>query len=233
VADSDLDKAIAQTAKGEDLPAMITWRRTDVAAKMSLALLAAEPQRARYRAQLIAAANVVVQHALTEGYRVPHAPTQDGRYVWGSNSFILNNMLVLASAYDFSGKDEFRAATIWGMDYLLGRNARGQSYVTGYGERPAENPHHRFWAYQADARSPKPPPGVVVGGPNSDLQDPYVKAAGRKGCAPQKCYIDHIEAWSQNEVAINWNAPLYWTASWLNERHNPGNLPVETPKRGD
>ena len=71
-----------------------------------------------------------------------------------------------------------------GMDYLLGRNPLDQSYVTGYGERPLKNPHHRFWAHQANPKFPPPPPGVVSGGPNSGLQDPYVQAAGLAGCAP-------------------------------------------------
>lgn len=65
---------------------------------------------------------------------------------------------------------------------------------------------------------PKPPPGAVSGGPNTDLQDPYVRAAGLQGCAPQKCFIDHIEAYSVNEVAINWNAALAWSAIWLDAR---------------
>ena len=34
------------------------------------------------------------------------------------------------------------------------------------------------------------------------------------GCAPQFCYIDDIESWSTNELAINWNAALAWVASF-------------------
>jgi endoglucanase len=37
------------------------------------------------------------------------------------------------------------------------------------------------------------------------------------GCAPQKCWIDNIEAWAANEVTINWNAPLAWVAAYLDE----------------
>jgi endoglucanase len=103
------------------------------------------------------------------------------------------------------------------VDYLLGRNALGQSYVSGYGERPLQNPHHRFWAQQANPNYPPPPKGALSGGPNSGLQDPYVKAAGLAGCAPQRCFIDHIEAWSVNEITINWNAPLFWVTLWLND----------------
>jgi len=53
--------------------------------------------------------------------------------------------------------------------------------------------------------------------PNSGLQDPYVKAAGLTKCAPEKCFIDNAEAWSTNEITINWNAPLVWVTAWLDE----------------
>jgi endoglucanase len=101
---------------------------------------------------------------------------------------------------------------------VLGANPNDQSYLTGYGFRPLENPHHRFWAHQANRAFPSPPPGVLSGGPNSGLQDPYVQAAGLRGCAPMKCFADNIEAWSANEEAINWNAPLAWVAAFLDER---------------
>jgi len=52
-----------------------------------------------------------------------------------------------------------------------------------------------------------------------------VQAAGLAGCAPEKCFIDNIEAWSANEIAINWNAPLAWTAAFLDEK---GGAPPQT-----
>jgi len=39
----------------------------------------------------------------------------------------------------------------------------------------------------------------------------------RYGCAPQKCFIDNGEAWSANEVTINWNALLARVAAYLDE----------------
>jgi len=36
-----------------------------------------------------------------------------------------------------------------------------------------------------------------------------------KGRAPQRCFQDHIESYSTNEVAINWNAALAWVAGFL------------------
>jgi endoglucanase len=131
---------------------------------------------------------------------------------------LLNNLLVLGLASDFTDGRKYLNAVAAGMDYILGRNAMDQSYVTGYGGKPLANPHHRFWAYQANNKFPHAPPGAVSGGPNSGLQDPYVKAANLSGCAAEKCFVDNIEAWSTNEIAINWNAPLAWVLFFLDEK---------------
>jgi endoglucanase len=37
----------------------------------------------------------------------------------------------------------------------------------------------------------------------------------RGHCAPQTCWTDNARAYSVNEVAINWNAPLVWVSAWL------------------
>ncbi|MES1172280.1 MAG: glycoside hydrolase family 9 protein [Bacteroidota bacterium] len=56
-------------------------------------------------------------------------------------------------------------------------------------------------------------------GPNSGLQDPTIRSLGNKmmKCPPATCYVDHIESWSSNEVAINWNAPFAWVVAYLDE----------------
>jgi endoglucanase len=170
------------------------------------------------RTRIEHAADKYLQIAEKEGYRTLLARTADGKYVWGSNSFVLNNMLVVALAYDFTKQQKYLDGVVLGMDYLLGRNPLAQSYVTGYGERPLQNPHHRFWAHQVNAKYPKAPKGVVSGGPNSTADDPTSKGSGLRGCAAEKCYVDHAEAWSVNEIAINWNAPFAWTTAWLDEK---------------
>ena len=43
------------------------------------------------------------------------------------------------------------------------------------------------------------------------------QAVGLSGCPPQKCFVDHIEAWSVNEITINWNAPFAWVLAYLDE----------------
>ena len=78
-------------------------------------------------------------------------------------------------------------------------------------------PHHRAWAHQKDPKLPEAPPGAVSGGPNSTLQDPYIRKLGMSGCPPQTCYVDHIESYSTNEVAINWNGALAWYVAFLDD----------------
>ena len=124
-------------------------------------------------------------------------------------------------AHDFTKDSKYLNGVAAGMDYTMGRNPLDQSYVTGWGDRPLENPYHRFWCVQANPKYPPPPPGILSGGPNSAFEDPYMQSAGLQGCAPQKCFMDNGEAWSANEVTINWNAPLFWVAAYLDEKVGP------------
>lgn len=141
-------------------------------------------------------------------------------YCWGSNSMVMDNSMVMAYAYELTKDTKYLDGAVSGMDYILGRNPMDYSYVTGYGTHAVQNPHHRWWSYQADNSFPKAPNGVVVGGPNSGMEDPWVKGSGWKPgeIAPAKCYMDNIEAWSANECTINWNSPLAWLSAYLSQQ---------------
>ena len=109
----------------------------------------------------------------------------------------------------------YRAAALEGLDYLLGRNAIDLSYITGYGSRYAQNQHHRWFAASLDPSLPHPPAGALAGGPNSDVSDPVALATWPQGCKiAQTCYLDNIQSYSTNEIAINWNSALFWVANW-------------------
>jgi len=176
------------------------------------------------KANIRKAADYLVNVQKNQGYGVtieeyPINGSLSG-YPWASNSFIVNVGIVMGYSYDFSNDTKYLNALAESMDYILGRNPLYKSYVSGYGENALQNPHHRFWSNQVNPSFPKPPPGCLSGGPNSSLQDPYVQGQGFSvGKYPaQKCYIDHIESWSTNEITINWNAPLSWVAAYLDER---------------
>ena len=208
----------AATGQGEGM----SWQSTAALGTISLAVVPSAlpaPETQALRSAIVKRADAYLAIEASEGYLVPFRPSEmEKGYPWGSNSSIANNAVVLGLAFDLTKDKKYLNGVVEAMDYLLGRNPLDQSYITGYGSRPLANPHHRFWAHQANPAFPSAPPGAISGGPNSGLQDPYVKAAGLAGCAPMKCFVDNIEAWSANEITINWNAPLAWLSAFVDEQ---------------
>jgi endoglucanase len=124
-------------------------------------------------------------------------------FVWGSNSVAANQGILLIQAYKLSGDRKFLEHALANLDYLLGRNATGYSFVTGFGHKTPMFIHHR--PSEADD-IPEPVPGLLAGGPNPGRQD---------GCdypsdIPDEAYSDSVCSYASNEIAINWNAPLVY-----------------------
>ncbi|CAN5149556.1 glycoside hydrolase family 9 protein [soil metagenome] len=193
------------------------WASTAALGSLTLATVPnalPDADRALVRANIVAGAKAYMSEAYGQGYGLPVAGT---RYEWGSNGSLLSRAVILGSAFDYSGDWDLRNGALQAMDYVLGRNPLDQSYVTGYGARPVRNPHHRFWAHSADPAYPEPPAGALSGGPNNQVMTDDVAKTMIGKCAPQTCWYDDIRAYSLNEVAINWNAPLVWTAAFLDD----------------
>ena len=191
------------------------WGSTAALGTITLAITDGALDRAEQAAQrklIVAAADGFLAEEARSGYRLPYASTN---YGWGSNSNLLNRAMLLGVATRFTGEARYRDGMVDVMDYLLGRNPLDQSFISGFGARPLKNPHHRFWARSLDPHLPPPPPGVVSGGPNAHPADDIARTMGP--CAPQRCWKDHALAYSLNEVAINWNAPLVWVAAYLDD----------------
>ncbi|MCX5561895.1 glycoside hydrolase family 9 protein [Streptomyces sp. NBC_00038] len=209
------DRAYLSRVDTEITSAGFSWRDTGALADLTVVRLPSRfPDRmvAAARKRVLAVADGFVRDERSQGYPNPNLPA-DGAYVWGSNSVTVNNALVIATAYDITHRSVYRSAALESMDYLLGRNALNQSFVTGYGTQASHNQHNRIWAHQIDPKLPSPPPGSLAGGPDSALQDP-VAQQNLVGCAPATCYIDDIYSYSTNEIAINWNSALAWVATF-------------------
>jgi endoglucanase len=190
------------------------WKWTGALGRLELATIPnGLPGRDAVRASVLVGADKYLAAMAAHPYGLPYAPPS-GLFDWGSNNLVLNNMVVMATAYDLSGQAKYRDGVLEGMDYILGRNALNQSYVTGYGENASENQHSRWYAHQLNPALPNPPVGTLSGGPNSSIQDPIAQAK-LQGCKPQFCYIDDIESWSTNELTINWNSPLSWISAFI------------------
>ena len=127
-------------------------------------------------------------------------------FIWGSNAVAMNESILLINAYLIKGDKKYLSPALGNIDYLLGRNATGYSFVTGFGARPAMHPHHR--PSVAD-NILAPVPGLLVGGPNSGMQDKCFYA----NTETETAYTDDDCAYASNEIAINWNAPLVYVTN--------------------
>ena len=128
-------------------------------------------------------------------------------FVWGSNSVDGNQGIALIQAYLLTGRKKYLNAALANLDYLLGRNGTGYSFITGYGSKSPMHPHHRISASDGIRL---PIPGLLVGGANPGQQD---------GCGnypskiPDQSYVDNDCDYAANEIAINWNAPLVYVTN--------------------
>lgn len=135
----------------------------------------------------------------------------NNEYYWGSNSVLLNYAIDLIYAYEITKEEKYRNAALEQLHYILGRNAMGYCYVTGCGNKSPKNIHHR-----PSVAINKALPGFMVAGPNSRKNDPVLTEYINTYNPPAaKCYVDSLEAYSCNEVAINWNAPLVFVVSYF------------------
>ena len=128
-------------------------------------------------------------------------------FVWGSNASAANQGVMFIQAYILTKDKKYLSAATGLVDYILGKNPTGYSYVTGYGKKTPMHIHHRP-SIGDDIVNPVP--GFMAGGPHNGKQDQCV---GYPSNYNAKCYLDAVCSYSTNEIAINWNAPLVYLLS--------------------
>lgn len=130
--------------------------------------------------------------------------TANSSFNWGSNMTVANYGVVLGLAYELTEDAKYLVAAQSNLNYLLGSNPVGICFVTGHGTVSPQNPHHRPSMVKKQAM-----PGMLVGGVNSKLEDSAAKSK-LKGVPTTKCYLDHKDSYSTNEITIYWNSPLIY-----------------------
>jgi len=182
----------------------LTWSNVGALAYISLAEsgenLLTKAQYADVKNKLIRAAESHYQIYKNSAYGVSISKPD---FVWGSNGDVLNNGLVLMQAYRLTKDEKYRRAAMSTVDYVLGKNATGYSFVTGYGDKTPMNIHHRV---SVSDNAELPVPGFLAGGPHTGRQDD----CEYDGEYPATTYADTVCSYSTNEIAINWNAPLVY-----------------------
>jgi endoglucanase len=162
----------------------------------------------RIRVQTAKAAEALVGRVGANGYGTTLVASD---YGWGSNSNALNQSMLLLMAHHLHPDQRTLNAALGNLHYVLGRNCFGVSWVTQVGSNPFQHPHHRPSASDGIA---EPWPGLLSGGPNARPGD----AAARTLAAgpPMRMWMDDERAYSMNEIAINWNAPLVFALAAAN-----------------
>lgn len=159
------------------------------------------------KVRLLKFADQLLAAARTSPFKTPMGGT-DHDFIWGSNAVAANQGIALIQAYLGTGAKKYLDAAAANLDYLLGRNGTGYSFITGYGSKTPMHPHHRPSA--ADGVE-EPVPGLLVGGPNPGQQD----RVPLPSAIPSEAYADDERSYATNEIAINWNAPLAYLVNAL------------------
>ena len=130
-------------------------------------------------------------------------------YPWGSNMTIANNGMYVLLYDKIAGYQKGDEIARQQLNYLLGTNGTGYCFLTGFGTLSPTAPHHR--PSQAKKAAV---PGMVAGGPNQNLEDPYAQNV-LADTAPALCYADSDQAFSLNEVTIYWNSPVVFLFAYV------------------
>ncbi len=169
--------------------------------------------------RLIAFADDLLHGVATQSYRTVMGKTEKD-YIWGSSSVAANQGIALLQAYSLAADKKYAAGALSNLDYLLGRNATGYSFVTGYGQKPTRHPHHR--PSVADGIE-EPVPGLLSGGTNARAKQ-QDKCSTYQSDFPDEMYTDDDCSYASNETAINWNAPLVYLVAALEALHEKKEL---------
>ena len=166
-----------------------------------------EKTNADTRELIMTSMKASAEFAMTEIQKDGYNVSMGSVYPWGSNMSVANDAMVLILMDKIEGNDDYIKNARSNVNYIFGTNPMSISYVTGFGSNSPVKTHHR-----PSTVVKKTLPGMLVGGPDSALEDPYSKSVF-KDTPPAKCYVDYTEAYSVNEITIYWNSPLIFVIS--------------------
>jgi len=142
-------------------------------------------------------------------YRSPFG-IQSWQFNWGSNGGAGNLGMALFMLYQTTGQTQYYDSALHILDYLMGRNGVGYSYVTGFGDQTPMNIHHR----QSEADNiTEPTPGWVAGGANPGNQSQDCGVGSYNSTLAALSYLDEYCSYSTNEITTYWNSPFIYLAA--------------------
>ena len=137
-------------------------------------------------------------------------------FIWGCCSSFCDQAICFLYAYELTNDRKYLDNAFRNVNYILGQNATGYCYVTGFGSKSPMHPHSRLCASDGIE---EPIPGLLVGGPNPGQQD-IAEVKRYRSDFPDESYEDVEPSYASNEIAINWNASLVAAITWLSHIGN-------------
>ena len=169
--------------------------------------------------QLLAPLESYLNEATTVSvYKSPYG-NRESDFFWGCNSEgCCWRGIECLYAYRLTGDNRYMVNAQRCLNYILGQNATGFCYVTGFGAHPTSHPHHRL-SYS----HPKGTlPGFLAGGPNPAKQDAATDGVKYpKNVPADESYLDYQPSYASNEVTINWNVTLFALSAGLDALSQP------------
>ena len=199
----DLEDTVKGYIKDEKIIGGLGWIDMGTYADYDLARSGKAGVAEDAKAELVKDADEAVGKMAEAGYFT----SMGDNYPWGSNMTAANQSQLLQMTYAVTGDEKYKEYAALQLDYLFGTNAMGYCFVTGYGTYSPKDPHHRPSQITDGVIN-----GMLVGGPNGGLEDPYAKTV-LEGQSPAMCYVDSSQSYATNEVAIYWNSPLIYAIS--------------------
>ncbi len=165
---------------------------------------------------------------------IPHQDANDTNYlsptpadfkvlsIWGSARYNAAAQLCALIYRKYAGRTDFADWARGQMDYIMGKNPLGRSYIIGFGADYASHPHHRaaHGSFNGNLFDPIDHRhilwGGLVGGPN-----------------PQDQHTDATDDFIYNEVAIDYNAGLVGALAGLYTYYGKEQLPLDNFPPGE
>ncbi|MDR1937328.1 MAG: glycoside hydrolase family 9 protein [Tannerellaceae bacterium] len=175
----------------------------------TLAEGAAKDLATQAQEHLLAYADSAARGVETAPYSAPYG--RDAKdFFWACNADAASNQgITFLYAWLLTNDKKYLTNALHNMDYILGRNATGYCYITGYGYKSPVNPHHRP---SASDGLEAPVPGLLAGGPSPGKEDNNEYPSD----IPDECYVDIMPAYASNEIAINWQSLFTYFSTALN-----------------
>ncbi|XID95884.1 glycoside hydrolase family 9 protein [Paenibacillaceae bacterium WGS1546] len=139
---------------------------------------------------------------------------RDGHYYWGITMQIANTPMEMIIGTKVLGIFESNKADIdelaySQLDWILGQNPVGISFVSGYGDNSVQYPFSII--FRTD-NVPGVPKGYLVGGPNKYSND--IAIGNQISRFSAKNYHDNFQEWTTNEHTVYWNSGLVFLAAY-------------------